>query len=144
MQQRTNYVDYLQQLLKDNHIDFIGREDFEIREREKEKVFLKQDQGKQSFISKLKTNIDEPLNKELIQRYSRQMLLKEISYEGQVKIVKAKVALIGSGGIGCPLALYLAAAGIGTLGLFDSDSVDVTNLHRQIGHRTDRIGMEKT
>lgn len=72
------------------------------------------------------------------------MLLKEISYEGQVKIVKAKVALIGSGGIGCPLALYLAAAGIGTLGLFDSDSVDVTNLHRQIGHRTDRIGMDKT
>ena len=58
--------------------------------------------------------------------------------------MQAKVALIGSGGIGCPLALYLAAAGVGTLGLFDSDTVDVTNLHRQIGHRTDRIGMEKT
>lgn len=72
------------------------------------------------------------------------MLLKEIAYEGQVKIVQAKVALIGSGGIGCPLALYLAAAGVGTLGLFDSDRVDVTNLHRQVGHRTDRLGMEKT
>jgi molybdopterin/thiamine biosynthesis adenylyltransferase len=72
------------------------------------------------------------------------MLLKEISYGGQLKIVKSKVALIGSGGIGCPLALYLAAAGVGTLGLFDSDTVDVTNLHRQIGHRTDRLGMEKT
>ena len=69
------------------------------------------------------------------------MLLKEISYEGQVKIVEAKVALIGSGGIGCPLALYLAAAGVGTIGLFDSDRVDVTNLHRQVGHRTDRLGM---
>ena len=51
------------------------------------------------------------------------------------------MALIGSGGIGCPLALYLAAAGVGTLGLFDSDRVDVTNLHRQVGHRTDRLGM---
>ena len=72
------------------------------------------------------------------------MLLKQISYQGQVKIVKTKVALIGSGGIGCPLALYLAAAGVGAIGLFDSDVVDVTNLHRQIGHRTDRVGMQKT
>ena len=72
------------------------------------------------------------------------MLLKEISYQGQTNIVKAKVALIGSGGIGCPLALYLAAAGVGVIGLFDSDVVDVTNLHRQIGHRTDRVGVEKT
>lgn len=51
------------------------------------------------------------------------MLLNDISYEGQVKIVKAKVAIIGSGGIGCPLALYLGAAGVGTIGLFDSDVV---------------------
>ena len=72
------------------------------------------------------------------------MLLKQISYQGQLKIVKTKVALIGSGGIGCPLALYLAAAGVGAIGLFDSDAVDVTNLHRQIGHRTDRVGMQKT
>lgn len=69
------------------------------------------------------------------------MLLKEISYEGQEKIMKAKIALIGSGGIGCPLAMYLAAAGIGTLGLFDSDAVDVTNLHRQVGHTTSRVGI---
>jgi adenylyltransferase/sulfurtransferase len=51
------------------------------------------------------------------------MLLKEISYQGQLKIVKSKIALIGSGGIGCPLAMYLAGAGVGTLGLFDSDTV---------------------
>lgn len=72
------------------------------------------------------------------------MLLKEIAYEGQAKIVNAKIAIIGSGGIGCPVALYLAAAGAGTIGLFDSDTVDVTNLHRQIGHKTSTVGTEKT
>lgn len=72
------------------------------------------------------------------------MLLKEISYEGQAKIVATKIGIVGAGGIGCPLALYLAAAGIGTIGLFDSDKVDVTNLHRQIGHRTNTVGVEKT
>jgi molybdopterin/thiamine biosynthesis adenylyltransferase len=72
------------------------------------------------------------------------MLLKEISYEGQLKIVQSKIAIIGAGGIGCPLALYLAAAGTGTIGLFDSDTVEITNLHRQVGHRTDRLGMPKT
>ena len=61
-----------------------------------------------------------------------------------MKIVNAKVALIGSGGIGCPLALYLAGAGVGTLGLFDSDAVDMTNLHRQIGHSTKTLGVSKT
>lgn len=52
--------------------------------------------------------------------------------------------MIGCGGIGCPLALYLAGAGVGTLGLFDSDTVDVTNLHRQIGHKTESLGVPKT
>ena len=72
------------------------------------------------------------------------MLLKEISYEGQAKIVTTRIGIVGAGGIGCPLALYLAAAGIGTIGLFDSDRVDVTNLHRQIGHRTSTVGVDKT
>ena len=54
------------------------------------------------------------------------------------------MAVVGSGGIGCPVALYLGAAGVGTLGLFDSDAVDVSNLHRQIGHSTSRLGMSKT
>ena len=72
------------------------------------------------------------------------MLLKEIAYEGQSKIINAKVAIIGSGGIGCPVAMYLAGAGVGTLGLFDSDQVDVTNLHRQIGHQTKSVGRNKT
>jgi adenylyltransferase/sulfurtransferase len=85
-----------------------------------------------------------PLTGELIQRYSRQMLLKEIAYDGQSKIIKTKLAIIGAGGIGCPLAIYLAAAGLGTIGLFDSDKVDVTNLHRQIGHKTKTVGISKT
>lgn len=63
------------------------------------------------------------LEGKLVERYCRQMLLKEISYEGQLNIVNSKIALIGSGGIGCPLAMYLAGAGVGTLGLFDSDTV---------------------
>lgn len=72
------------------------------------------------------------------------MLLKQIKYEGQLKIQRMKIALIGAGGIGCPTALYLAGAGVGTLGLFDSDTVDVTNLHRQIGHSTKTLGVPKT
>lgn len=72
------------------------------------------------------------------------MLLKEIAYEGQKSIVSSKIAIVGAGGIGCPLALYLSAAGVGTIGLFDSDTVDVTNLHRQIGHKTSTIGLSKT
>lgn len=72
------------------------------------------------------------------------MLLKEISYNGQLLIVNSKVAIIGCGGIGCPLALYLAGAGVGTIGLFDSDTVDVTNLHRQIAHKNISVGQRKT
>jgi molybdopterin/thiamine biosynthesis adenylyltransferase len=84
------------------------------------------------------------LTGKLVERYSRQMLLKEISYQGQLKIINSKVAIIGCGGIGCPLALYLAGAGVGCLGLFDSDFVEVTNLHRQIGHQNKSIGIKKT
>lgn len=61
-----------------------------------------------------------------------------------MRIVQARVGLIGAGGIGCPLALYLAGAGVGTLGLFDSDVVDMTNLHRQIGHKTSTLNTPKT
>jgi adenylyltransferase/sulfurtransferase len=71
------------------------------------------------------------------------MLLKEIGYKGQLKICKAKVGVIGAGGIGCPVGLYLAAAGVGTLGIFEEDKVDLTNLHRQIAHTTSSIGKPK-
>lgn len=77
------------------------------------------------------------------QRYSRHFLLPEIGEEGQAKLLDAKVLLLGAGGLGSPTALYLAAAGVGTLGLVDDDVVDVSNLQRQVIHTTDRLNMSK-
>ena len=77
-------------------------------------------------------------------RYSRHLLLNEVGEEGQRKLLDAKVLLIGAGGLGSPAALYLAAAGVGTIGLLDFDVVDESNLQRQVIHTQDRIGMRKT
>ncbi|MDE3020486.1 MAG: molybdopterin-synthase adenylyltransferase MoeB [Pseudomonadota bacterium] len=76
-------------------------------------------------------------------RYSRHILLPEIDIEGQTSLLKAKVLLIGVGGLGSPIALYLTASGIGTLTICDSDIVDLTNLQRQIVHTTDSVGISK-
>ena len=78
------------------------------------------------------------------ERYSRHTLLPEVGVDGQLKLLNAKVLLVGAGGLGAPTALYLAAAGIGTLGLVDDDVVDASNLQRQVIHNTARIGMPKT
>ncbi len=77
-------------------------------------------------------------------RYSRHTLLPEVGVDGQLKLLNAKVLLLGAGGLGAPTALYLAAAGVGTLGLVDDDLVDASNLQRQVIHNTERIGMPKT
>jgi molybdopterin/thiamine biosynthesis adenylyltransferase/rhodanese-related sulfurtransferase len=77
------------------------------------------------------------------ERYSRHFLLPEVGVEGQQKLLDAKVLLLGAGGLGSPTALYLAAAGVGTLGIVDDDVVDVSNLQRQVIHTTDRIGVPK-
>jgi molybdopterin/thiamine biosynthesis adenylyltransferase/rhodanese-related sulfurtransferase len=77
-------------------------------------------------------------------RYSRHTLLPEVGVDGQLKLLNAKVLLLGAGGLGAPTALYLAAAGIGTLGLVDDDVVDASNLQRQVIHNTERIGEPKT
>lgn len=77
-------------------------------------------------------------------RYSRHLLIPEVGEEGQLKLLNAKVLMIGAGGLGSPAALYLAAAGVGTIGLVDSDVVDESNLQRQILHTTDRVGVHKT
>jgi molybdopterin/thiamine biosynthesis adenylyltransferase/rhodanese-related sulfurtransferase len=77
-------------------------------------------------------------------RYSRHTLLPEVGEEGQVKLLDAKVLLIGAGGLGSPAGAYLAAAGVGTIGILDFDVVDESNLQRQILHTTDRVGMPKT
>jgi len=75
-----------------------------------------------------------------IRRYSRHIVLKEIGGTGQRKIAEASVLVVGAGGLGSAAAFYLAAAGIGTLGILDSDVVDISNLQRQILHRTSDIG----
>ena len=77
------------------------------------------------------------------ERYSRHILLPEVGMEGQQKLLDARVLLLGAGGLGSPTALYLAAAGVGTLGIVDDDVVDVSNLQRQVIHTTDRVGMPK-
>jgi molybdopterin/thiamine biosynthesis adenylyltransferase len=76
-------------------------------------------------------------------RYSRHLLLPEVGAEGQQKLLDAKVLLLGAGGLGSPTALYLAAAGVGTLGIVDDDVVDLSNLQRQVIHSTDRVGVPK-
>ena len=79
-----------------------------------------------------------------IERYSRQIILKEIGGEGQKKLLNARVVIIGAGGLGSPAACYLAAAGVGTIGIVDQDKVDISNLQRQILHSTNTIGKSKT
>ncbi len=83
------------------------------------------------------------LTEQEIQRYSRQIILNEMGGKGQLKLLTAKVLLIGAGGLGSPAALYLAAAGIGTIGLVDGDVVDLSNLQRQVMHSTATVGMPK-
>ena len=80
---------------------------------------------------------------EQLQRYSRHILLKEIGIEGQIKIMHGKVLIIGAGGLGSPAALYLAAAGVGKIGIVDFDKVELSNLQRQIIHFTNNINMLK-
>ncbi|HEV8322664.1 MAG TPA: molybdopterin-synthase adenylyltransferase MoeB [Myxococcota bacterium] len=80
---------------------------------------------------------------EQVERYSRHTILPEVGEAGQAKLLQSKVLLIGAGGLGSPAALYLAAAGVGTLGLVDDDVVDASNLQRQVLHATDRVGMPK-
>ncbi len=77
------------------------------------------------------------------ERYSRHLLVPEVGEEGQRKLLDARVLLLGAGGLGSPVALYLAAAGVGTLGIVDDDAVDLSNLQRQVIHTTDRIGVSK-
>lgn len=88
--------------------------------------------------------IPELPDRDALERYARQLVLPELGPAGQARLSSARVLLVGAGGLGSPAALYLAAAGIGTLGLVDHDRVDRSNLHRQVLHRDDRVGMAKT
>src|ERR1700693_4431680 len=94
------------------------------------------------------TRVDSPpqpatLSKEEVLRYSRHLIMPEVGMDGQLKLKQAKVLLVGTGGLGAPLGLYLAAAGVGRLGLVDFDVVDFTNLQRQVTFGTSDVGRKK-
>jgi len=80
---------------------------------------------------------------EQIKRYARHIILPEVGGKGQEKLLNSKVLVIGAGGLGSPAILYLAAAGVGTIGIVDFDVVDLSNLQRQIIHNTERVGTPK-
>lgn len=87
--------------------------------------------------------VEEPLAPAQMERYSRHLLIPEVGIDGQARLLRSKVLMVGAGGLGSPAAMYLAAAGVGTIGIVDSDVVDATNLQRQILHSTERIGDPK-
>jgi adenylyltransferase/sulfurtransferase len=93
--------------------------------------------------SGLPTVRETPMSPDQIQRYSRHFLLNQVGEKGQQRLLRSKVLLIGAGGLGSPTALYLAAVGVGTIGLMDGDTVDITNLQRQVLHTTADIGKPK-
>ncbi|MEG0090659.1 MAG: HesA/MoeB/ThiF family protein, partial [Oscillospiraceae bacterium] len=85
----------------------------------------------------------DSLEEKDLERYKRHLMLAQVGEEGQLKIKNSRVLIIGAGGLGCPVALYLTAAGVGTLGIVDFDSVDVSNLQRQIIYTEQDIGKNK-
>jgi molybdopterin/thiamine biosynthesis adenylyltransferase/rhodanese-related sulfurtransferase len=89
------------------------------------------------------TELPRTLGEDQRQRYSRHLLIPEVGEEGQLRLLDSRILLIGAGGLGSPASLYLAAAGVGTLGIVDDDAVDATNLQRQIVHSTERLGESK-
>ena len=87
--------------------------------------------------------LDLDFTEDELHRYSRHILLGEVGATGQARLREARVLVVGAGGLGSPLAMYLAAAGIGTIGLVDHDTLELSNLQRQVAHRTDRVGRAK-
>ncbi|GAB4338464.1 MAG: hypothetical protein Kow0010_26820 [Dehalococcoidia bacterium] len=96
-----------------------------------------------AFIPALAGGADIHLTPEMVERYSRHLIMPQVGSVGQRKIIESKVLIIGAGGLGSPVALYLALAGVGTIGIVDFDVVDRSNLQRQILHQTDDIGRPK-
>ena len=98
-----------------------------------------------SFIPRIEKAFEgATLNKEEIRRYGRHLIMPEVTLDGQKKLKAARVIVIGTGGLGAPILAYLAAAGVGKIGIVDFDTVDLSNLHRQIIHKTGNVGKPKT
>ena len=83
------------------------------------------------------------LNKKLVERYSRQIILKDVGPSGQKKIIKSRVLVVGAGGLGCPVIDYLSRAGVGNIGIIDHDKINISNIHRQSLYNTKDIGKFK-
>src|SRR3990170_991986 len=96
------------------------------------------------MTAQLKNRVSPLLSREQMERYSRQILLEEIGLAGQRRLLESRVLVVGAGGLGSPSSLYLAAAGVGTIGIVDGDRVELNNLHRQIVHTTRDVGIPKT
>ena len=94
-------------------------------------------------VESLELRVMIDFSEEQIQRYSRHILLQDVGVEGQEKIMNARVLVVGAGGLGAPVSLYLAAAGIGRIGIVDADVVDLSNLQRQVIHFTKDVGVPK-
>ncbi len=95
------------------------------------------------IISYPYAKITRLMNDNQLLRYSRQIMLPQIDIEGQQKLLEAKILIIGAGGLGSPASIYLAAAGVGSITIYDDDEVDLSNLQRQIAHHTSDIGIDK-
>src|SRR5512145_1532766 len=128
--------------INDEDIRYLQKEDTAIKEKDEISIVPSIAGGSTPAVEEALADLPE-LNKDELARYNRHLILPEVGLEGQRKLKAASVLLIGAGGLGSPLGLYLAAAGIGRLGLVDFDVVDLTNLQRQVLHGTKDVGRPK-
>src|SRR5579883_1962486 len=126
-------------------LDTPGRESYGMGDAAGRAVRRTRVEGQMATSGTTQTRTTPPvLNATQMERYARQLILEEVGIRGQARLLRAKVLAIGAGGLGSPVALYLAAAGVGTIGIVDGDRVDLSNLHRQILHTTQAVGQDKT
>jgi adenylyltransferase/sulfurtransferase len=134
---------YVNIYVNDNDIRYLSKEKTPVKETDSISIIPSIAGGTEMYEVETETEEEVQLSKEEILRYSRHLIIPEVGLKGQKKLKAASVLLIGAGGLGSPLALYLAAAGIGKIGIVDYDIVDETNLQRQIMHTTSDVGRPK-